>query len=395
MRRTRSFRALSRRTADERSPRLLLLDPDHWDAFEWLAAALRHRGWDVVRLMSGPEQMSGQARFFDRMVFGGMTGPLPRDLESVEGSLGEGDRWLAPPTVDVQGPEDLMARLRRNPGWPTTRAGSRVADNDRVPVLYDKWSMHSLALRLGVEVPDSWPEPPDGVFPIVVKGRTGSGGKQVRVAADPEQLVEAVYALDPLRSGQAFYQTFEPHPIVNFGGVADRGRILAGSAYRAMAAEGDELGPPERIEIIEHRAIEEQIAVICRDLRYSGFLCADFLSRPDGSAALIDFNPRVFGAWLAMQKADIDILGAYLSLFGDEPAGTAPSRGSSGGVRMVRHVARSRVGDWSEWRQELASSARQLSGSVRVTGGRYAFAAGARSSQRLAKAGFELARRRR
>ena len=370
-------------------PRLVLLDPEHWDAFESLGPAVRSRGLDVVRLIPSGDQ-SPPARLRDRLMYGGASGRLPQ-LEDAATLR----RWTCPPTVDVQGPDELVQGWRAAGSWPWHEAARRVPDATRAELLHDKYLMGQFAERLGIAVPRMWRRLPDGVFPIVVKRASGSGGKQVRVVRDASALQQALHEVDVEGRGGVFFQELVPGPCETFGGVVDRGRLLAGATYRIFPREGDPLGPAERLRITDSDEIWEQSKALCHALGYTGFICIDYIAPVAGRASLIDVNPRVFGSWLALQELGVDLLAAYLSLFG---LGQPPDvvRGASvGDVRMIRHVPLAEASTWMEWASEARSSARSVVGAARVVGWRYLVVGGVRSGARLSRSASRLARRRR
>lgn len=378
------LRAVGRMTARPRA-RLVILDPDHWDAFEWLACAVRARGLEVVHLVPDPDLVSRGGRVVDRIMFG-RTARLP------EGSTRT--QWLAAPTVDVQGPDDLVDEWRSDGIWPGSAPARRVPDEARARLLHDKRAMDRFAEGLGITVPRRWDSPPRGEFPIVVKRVSGAGGQHVRVAADPAALIRAVGEIDPGGRGDVFYQEHVLGHCETFGGVADAGRILVGATYRTMASPRDPLGPAEAVQLTDSHAIRDQVEVLCAALEYTGFLCVDFMVRPDGTAALIDVNPRVFGSWLTMQQSGVDVLGAYLSLFGLGPGAAPVVPVDLGRTRLVRHTPRGNVSDWREWARDARESARSVLDASAFLGWRYVMVGTMRTTARLAaSAGALLARR--
>lgn len=372
--------------------RVVLLDPDHWDAFELFAPAVRRYGLEIVRLMADPHAVPVHARVLDRMMFGKSREALPPGGGNIVDLAPAIERWMCPPTVDVQGPDELMELWRGVGAWPDSAAARRVPDPKRVALLHNKRAMGEFAASLGLVVPRSWTDPPSGILPVIVKATHGSGGLKVRVARDEQELSEAYAEMHQDGLDDVFYQEYESGPIETFGGVAHGGHLLVGGIFRTLTSEGDPLGPAERIQIIESAAISDQVKVLCQALEYTGFFCADFVARPDGSAALIDFNPRVFGSWLAMQEAGVDLLGAYLSIFGLEGPEPTQSGQPVGQIRVVRHIPKQQVSSWREWRGEARTSLGALSGPARVIGRRYLFVAAARSTARLAVSAMRLAR---
>jgi hypothetical protein len=211
---------------------------------------------------------------------------------------------------------------------------------------------------------------------VVVKGRSGAGGKAVWVAHTSAELSSA------LREGAhaprgLFFQELVEGVLTNVGGVADRGRIVAAGCYRAHAAAHTPLGPPETIEIVRSPGIETSLPPLLEALSYSGPFCIDYIERPDGSASLIDFNPRIFGGWLALQTAGIDLLGAYLALSGlaAPPPPFEPALGARYDVRLLPAAG---AATWAELATRLGHSVQQLRRVAPVTGPRFIASMGLR-----------------
>ena len=238
-----------------------------------------------------------------------------------------------------------------------------------------------------------WRRPPAGVFPIVVKRASGSGGKQVRVAEDGPTLDAAIRDVDPDGRGGVFFQELVAGHQETFGGIAERGRLLAGATYRTYSAPSDPLGPAECLQVTDSKDVWDQSELLCRERGYTGFVCIDFIAPPAGRAALIDVNPRVFGSWLALQQSGVDLLGAYLSLFGLSPAPSALPRAPVGHVRMIRHAPRGQAPTWRAWASEARSSARSVGEASHVVGWPYLVVGGARSTARLTLSAARLAGR--
>lgn len=364
-------------------PRVVLLDTDHWDSLRSLAAALRHRGASTARVtVRGRGLRSVVGRALDAAALGPVSAYLPaRDAELPAAVF-------ATATADVQGPDDVLDRARRRADFPADPRARRVpvaADED---LLFDKLLMQWRAETLAVAVPQAWTVPPDRA-PLVVKGRVGFGGQTVRLAMTADEVSLAAAALP----APVFFQEFRPGTVVNFGGVARDGRLLAGAAYQALPAPGDPLGPPERIAVVESERLLADLRVLVADLRYTGFLCVDFIVAPDGSPAMIDFNPRVFASWLALQTCGVPVLEAYLSLLGLAPE-PDPERaiGAAGPIAYVRIWPRSTVRSLGEVVGEARHSARSLAAVAPWTGARFVVASAARDTVTLATATARILR---
>lgn len=362
------------RPQEAQKPRLVLVDLDHWDAFASFAPSVRRRGMSVARISpSRTGRGRALARVVDRLVFGAAGSSVDVDTSAQVALSG----LLGAPTVDVLGAEDVVESLRDSMSWSPHPVAARVPREDHVRLLFDKLEMTRFAARIPVPVPRSWSQAPDGVLPMVVKGRSGAGGKAVWIAQTSAEVFSAVRESAARAPRGVFFQELVDGVLTNVGGVADRGRIVTAGCYRPYAAAATPLGPPETIEIVRSPGIEASLPPLLEALSYSGPFCIDYIERPDGSASLIDFNPRIFGGWLAMQTAGIDLLGAYLSLFGlaAPPPPSEPVVGSRYDVRLLPAVG---AGTREELASRLWHSAKQLRRVAPVTGSQFIASMGLR-----------------
>lgn len=353
-----------------RTPRTVLVDLETWDSLGSWGAALHQRGWQVHRVVlerHGLRRLARAAR--DRAVFGGPSIEVPSSPAAL--TLTAELAATVRAADDIQGTETTVSTIREagllSPG--TLRG--RAPDLERQECLYDKWLMNERARGLGLGVPESWSSPPPGLLPLVVKGRIGAGGQAVVIAHDQPQLEQAIAALTQDQGQPPFFQELMPGVVVNAAGVAQDGRLLVHALYEAQAPADDPLGPPEVLRIGDYPQIAEELAHLLADLRYTGIFCVDYLFSDDGRVGLLDFNPRVFGGWLALQAAGVDLLGAYLSLVDStiRPTGSGPPAGTMLHDRIL-------PADTAASRDELLPELRRSIAAVRtirpLTGSAYA-----------------------
>ena len=296
--------------------RVVLLDLLSWSSFASWGPALHRQGLKVLRVSKGRRwYLDAPLRLKDRIQLGAW--PLRVDETGFSVVTPElmGSLFQAP-TVDLHASEDYMDVALRTETIPLGSVSARVPDLERQRLLYDKLTMTEFAKSQGCDVPHTWAEASGATYPLVVKKRAGAGGLSVRLIDSPDQLTQAELELDPDNEGDLFYQEAVPGDGVNIGGVAHNGRIVVSAIYRAVPPADDPLGPPEWLRLVDSPEIQRDVEILLAALDYTGVFCLDFLVRSDGSAALIDFNSRIFGAWLPLQVAGIDLVGAYASLFG-------------------------------------------------------------------------------
>lgn len=368
--------------------RIVLLDLQTWDALDQWGAALHHKGLRIVRVVEGPRRLRRLKSALDRWRFGA----APVEVPGLTG-IWKVHPWLAPPTLDIQGPETEMKALEDSLSNDSSgrdlmrRVGPTINDD----VLYDKWLITGLAHLHGLTVPDSWLEPPADVFPLVVKGRISAGGQDVSVVDRREALTSVTQSMRERPNGGLFFQRALRGCVLNAGGVADRGTLLVHAVYTAQADPEDPLGPPRLLTIADRPDIVAQMAGLVKALGYTGVFCIDYVDDDAGKPALIDFNPRVFGGWLQLQLAGIDFLGAYLHLLhqGPPPVNRALLPGSTLDVNILPATATS----WRELREGTKTSLSTIREAAVVTGWRFGSMKFARSALAAARQSANLLRR--
>ena len=293
---------------------IVVADLTSWEAMVHLGAALRRHGVRVVRVTGVQSGKAQRARIaLERLVFDETRECLHTDAEGrpdVRPILP-----MLPAVLDVQTVDAIGAELTRMPEWaaqPRLRRVHAAALDDHVA--YDKWLYGQVAERAGVTIPRTFEidDAPRG-RPLVVKGRIGSGGDRVRIVGSASGIAD-VLSQWGLPKQRAMAQELVAGDLWNVGGVAYQGEVLVAAAYRAIASPHDPEGPPVDI-VIESRPDQlEATAAFISAMGYTGPFAIDFLQadRP----YLLDFNPRFFGTWAAMQSAGVDLLGAYLHTIG-------------------------------------------------------------------------------
>jgi hypothetical protein len=222
-------------------------------------------------------------------------------------------------TVDIQATDDLLHLLVRSGRSNLLNRSTEV----RADKLLDKSWMSALAAELGVPVPEVLTIEPT-TYPVVVKSVVGAGGDLVRVVHSPEALAGAKAELAGLSDQSQLVQEHLGYGQVTVGAVAQRGKLLVAAAYVAHPASYDPLGPPAEVEAIQRPDLIDFTQRLASAVGASGFLCLDYVLDEQGTAHFIDFNPRAFGSWPALQSLGVDFIGAYMHLMG---LGSAPEGG--------------------------------------------------------------------
>lgn len=314
--------------------RVLFIDGDTWEPFGQMAAALRRHGITSDHLTVPARHWQsryGQAlesTLFDRTANAVSRGRSPWESPSVPAEVVR--RWVAADTLDIQARDDLGYQLLNDGYFPLLHHARSLHPP---PNIYDKWSMTALASASTVYTPASWsadavPGHLDSAV-TVVKSPVGFGGQGVRLAQGRVEREAAVADLRACGPGEPFVQEFVGRRMVNVGGVAEYGEVLVSAAYRPVPPGDDPLGPPSAVELVSHVQASEAAARLVAATGFHGIFTIDFMLNPHDRALFIDFNPRVFGAWSALQVLGVDILGAYLRTLGLGP-GPSPSQAVPG-----------------------------------------------------------------
>jgi hypothetical protein len=317
--------------------RVLFIDGDTWEPFGQMAAALRRHGVTSDHLTVPPRHWQSryaqalESTLFHRTSHSVRRGRTPREPSSVP--AGDVTRWVAEDTLDIQARDDLGYQLLNDASFPLLHHARSVQPGQQI---YDKWFMTNLASQSSVHTPASWtpaavPGHLDSAV-TVVKSPVGFGGQGVLLAQGRGEREAAVADLRACGPGEPFVQEFVGRRMVNVAGVAEHGELLVGAAYRPVPPRDDPLGPPSAVELVSHVQASEAAARLVAATGFHGIFTIDFMLDPHDRALFIDFNPRVFGAWSALQVLGVDILGAYLRTLG---LGTGPSRSQAGSGRRA------------------------------------------------------------
>jgi hypothetical protein len=224
--------------------------------------------------------------------------------------------------------EAAMARLWDVPGPWTARLHPTTAAWQR-PLLRSKHALTAHMAAHGVAVPAQILVE-EGLdlgaaigalgLPLVVKGATGSGGKQVRIVEDRAALGRAL-AWARGRGGAWALQEFIAGPTYLVGGVFDRG-----APVRIYAAEKRAQHPPRTGGAIHLRSTDD-LALLglgiraLRALAWTGLASVDVMSRPDGRPVLLEVNPRLWGSYAGAASAGVDLFTPWIALLeGRAPA---------------------------------------------------------------------------
>ena len=293
----------------------MLADSFYWEAFSRFGSALQRQGVTVVRLTGRPVDLPNKIQLgLQHMLFPRLTYVDGWNQESVALATATLVQEQGPRPVAVEASDDIAAAFAASPPGSSYRRTSGVA---KERWLYDKLALTHFLSSVGVDVPRTGVALPDvGLGShVVVKRKLGFGGRGVKIVEAQPALVHQARTQLSLAVDDVFLQELVEGETLHAGGVALDGRALVCAAYRSGATAGD-LGPASSITIIEDPGLVREVAVIIGALGYTGSFSIDFVRDRDGLNRFIDFNGRVFGSWLGLQRAGLDFLGAYRYAYG-------------------------------------------------------------------------------
>lgn len=293
-------------------------DLDPWDCFVQFAAALRMRGVRVHRISLADRWRSRRmADALQNIVYHSTLAVLPADANKWAASAAE---WLPSGEFPIEAIDDIAAALR---GLPRVRMRTSSASYERL--LSDKLSMTAFCAGLGLPVPQTFAAESEHnlTYPFVVKPRLGCGGCGVSRIADQFDR-EAVAAMSQANPGTLLAQQELQGQLLHVGGVAKEGKTLQAAVYGDPDHNSSDFRPVLNTVILDEPDVLGAADKLIAALGLTGAFCFDYIRIADGSPMLLDVNARVFGSWLPLQQAGLDVVGSYMFAWGfseSEPRG--------------------------------------------------------------------------
>lgn len=303
-------------------PTVVFIDSIPWESFCSLAAALRNHGISVARITAHrKERFQRFVQQAERVVFGSTHVRITRPEDTGEPIELEWDSLadlLPSTTIDIQA-SDVLAAMILKSGDPAERFLRRVGPGRDPMEIIDKWRAKQLLIELGIPVPWGADVCESSTFPIVVKARVGSGGSEVRIAQNREEMVDYWEELTTDDGTTPILEAFHAESRIRFGGVAKDGHLLVGSAYEVLADSHLPLGPARSARAVSMPTIVANVERLVAATNFTGFINLDYVDDVGGEPLANDINPRAFASWSALQRAGIDIVGAYVHALGLGP----------------------------------------------------------------------------
>ena len=306
---------------------VMFLSDELWHCFNQLAAGLVRAGIDPVRVVTGRARRGRFTRFVEWAIYRGVI-----DLDA-PGGLDDFRRLVASGrVVDVQVNEVLLAQLGlrseiadlvarasgvtvdRRAGWvdKVVLAGDVGAARAAVPEWYpaDRVTAEQAAERLG--------------FPLVLKRRIGTGGRDVRIVRDHVALDRTMTEFgDDLT--KLFFQAFVDGQLVGYGAVMSGPNVIAEFTAQEQKGHTNPLGPSTMVRTTDDAGFAALGRRIVGALGCEGLASLEFLADADGVLWLIDLSPRAWGCFCAFGGAGLDFVDAYVVGLG-RPAAVADTR---------------------------------------------------------------------
>lgn len=291
--------------------------------FDQLAAALRRRGYRVVRLVVTPP--SPRARRVERILYdrvvrlddlvAGRDGPRPEE-HTIDLQWSETMSQEVPDAALDRFPAGLAARLRAR----------RDLSNKRY--VADRLAAHGIPVAAhlsATEVSDAEAAARLGL-PLVVKSDIGAAASGVRFARTEAEIAVAVSDLDATRAS-VFFQPLLPAEVRNYGGViAEDGTPLEDLVVRQ---HGQVAGHRPGREVVDDPELLAYGRRLCAALGVSGPVDLEAIRDDTGRPLLIDLNARAWGSMMSMRRVGPAFDAHYLAALG-VTAPAAVSRAAAG-----------------------------------------------------------------
>lgn len=285
---------------------MVFVDDYPWTGFNQFSAQLRRSGLRTVRVnANGLVASRLSARLlYDRYEVLSSN----RDEQGLRSILG-GENVLDVHYVETLAPLLLGALdVLRGPLAVTLRRRLEITD---------KFVTSGLLSSAGVRTPTvmslaHW-TPEQAVkelgLPLVVKERVGSGGREVVITRDLEEL-RAAASHYVTKLEDAYFEKFIDGDKLNYAAVVGTDGPVQELTYR-VSKWVQPVGTAIEVELIDDRRLAEFGRRAVEVLGCTGVVNMDILRDQSGTDWLIDFNPRVFGGASNFLCAGIDLVEGY------------------------------------------------------------------------------------
>ena len=147
-------------------------------------------------------------------------------------------------------------------------------------------------------------------YPVVVKGATGVGGTNVRIAANQQQLLNALQELDHDRP---VVQQYIKGATILGGGLFRNGRALRLHLCEKTQLYPELTGPSIKVRSLKNVKLQAQVETLMSGLKWTGLASSDFIF--DGEIFyFLELNPRPWGAITTAESVGVKLLQPFASL---------------------------------------------------------------------------------
>ena len=149
-----------------------------------------------------------------------------------------------------------------------------------------------LARSCGVAVPEVFASAEAAHPPVVAKPARSSAARGVRYLATRAQLD----AFRPPPGQPYVYQAYAAGQGAGYSVFSSEGRVLHGFGHRRLAEYPTSGGSSVYRETCEHAGMADAARRLVEATRWSGFAMFEFKLTADGTAVLLEVNPRIWGS---------------------------------------------------------------------------------------------------
>lgn len=297
----------------------VVAEDEFWQPGLDFAAAMRHRGHRVVRLVAQSQAqvetvrgLRRWARMADRTVAHGVTDagvPSQKGLQALD----------AERPVDWQATESVLNWLSVN-GYEQRLSFQRSAPLPPHEV-QDKRALTAYLESVGFDVPQTWNRieevPVDEPGPFMFKLPDSGGGVGIHRCESLAELQQRVVQYAPMPYiVQRFY---DGQPTVA-AGVARGGRIVSIMTYTSTLNPKKPFMMAYGLTVTDDSRVDEYAREVVAALQITGPFALDTSRDASGRILALDLNLRIWGSWTACQAAGLDVIGSYEHAMGLGPA---------------------------------------------------------------------------
>lgn len=147
-------------------------------------------------------------------------------------------------------------------------------------------------------------------FPLVLRGRQGLGGMQVKIVENTHEAYAAFEKLSLQSQGLPFAQEYILGDRYLIGGLCESGKVLSLFSQKTLEAFPKPINPSIRVLSFRDERLEYDFKSLIRALNWNGMACAEFIYH-NKNYYFLEMNPRPWAAITAAKSCGIDLLEAY------------------------------------------------------------------------------------